>query len=74
VVRPRTQEVPLKRHLQGLDWNPQGKRKEERPKQTWRSITDAEVKAIGTAGALEESCCGPMFFKESKGFSKQASI
>ena len=33
---------------QALDWNPQGKRKVGRPKQTWRRSTDAEIKAAGT--------------------------
>nr|KAG5700791.1 hypothetical protein BaRGS_034994 [Batillaria attramentaria] len=33
---------------QSLDWNPQGKRKVGRPKQTWRRSTDAEAKAAGT--------------------------
>ena len=32
---------------QVLDWNPQGKRKVGRPKQTWRRSIDAEVKAAG---------------------------
>ena len=36
---------------QALNWNPQGKRKVGRPKQTWRRSTDAEVKAIGTTWA-----------------------
>ena len=36
---------------QALDWNPQGKRKVGRPKQTWRRSTDAEVKAIGMTWA-----------------------
>ena len=36
---------------QALDWNPQGKRKVGRPKQTWRRSTDAEVNAIGTTWA-----------------------
>ncbi|XP_076352639.1 uncharacterized protein LOC143248088 [Tachypleus tridentatus] len=30
-----------------LDWNPQGKRKVGRPKQTWRRSNDAEAKAAG---------------------------
>ena len=36
---------------QALDWNPQGKRKVGRPKQTWRRSTDAEIKAAGTTWA-----------------------
>nr|KAG5693360.1 hypothetical protein BaRGS_017653 [Batillaria attramentaria] len=36
---------------QSLDWNPQGKRKVGRPKQTWRRSTDAEAKAAGTTWA-----------------------
>ena len=36
---------------QALDWNPQGKRKVGRPKQTWRRSTDAEVNAIGATWA-----------------------
>ena len=32
---------------QALDWNPQGKRKVGKPRQTWRRSTDAEVKAAG---------------------------
>ena len=33
---------------QALDWNPQGKCKVGRPKQTWRRSTDAEIRAAGT--------------------------
>ena len=36
---------------QALDWNPQGKHKVGRPKQTWRRSTDAEIKAPGTTWA-----------------------
>ena len=36
---------------QALDWNPQGKRKVGRPKQTWRRSTDAEMRAAGTTWA-----------------------
>ena len=36
---------------QALDWNPQGKRKVGRPKQTWRRSTNAEIKAAGTTWA-----------------------
>ena len=36
---------------QALDWNPQGKRKVGRPKQTWRRSTDAEIKSAGTTWA-----------------------
>nr|KAG5690574.1 hypothetical protein BaRGS_009236 [Batillaria attramentaria] len=36
---------------QSLDWNPQGKRKVGRPKQTWRRSTDAEAKATGMTWA-----------------------
>ena len=36
---------------QALDWNPQGKRKVGRPKQTWRRSIDAEVKAAGMTWA-----------------------
>ncbi|XP_037300014.1 uncharacterized protein LOC119190875 [Manduca sexta] len=32
---------------QALDWNPQGKRKRGRPKQTWRRTVIAEAKNIG---------------------------
>ena len=36
---------------QALDWNPQGKRKVGRLKQTWRRSTDAEMKAARTIWA-----------------------
>ena len=36
---------------QALEWNPQGKRKVGRPKQTWRRSTDDEIKAAGTTWA-----------------------
>ena len=36
---------------QALDWNPQGKRKVGRPKQTRRRSTDAEIKSAGTTWA-----------------------
>ena len=36
---------------QALDWNPQGKRKVGRPKQTWRRSVDAEVKAANMTWA-----------------------
>ncbi|KAL8596941.1 hypothetical protein ACOMHN_027887 [Nucella lapillus] len=36
---------------QALDWNPQGKRKVGRPRQTWRRSTEAEVKAAGMTWA-----------------------
>ena len=32
---------------QGLEWNPQGKRKVGRLKQTWRQSTDDEIKTAG---------------------------
>jgi hypothetical protein len=32
---------------QALDWNPQGKRKVGRPKQTWRRSDESEAKAAG---------------------------
>ena len=42
---------------QALDWNPQGKRKVGRPKQTWRRSVDTEVKATGMTWAeLRRSC------------------
>ena len=36
---------------QALDWNPQGKRKVGRPKQTWRRSVDTEAKAAGKTWA-----------------------
>jgi len=36
---------------QALDWNPQGKRKVGRPKQTWRRSIEAETKAAGRTWA-----------------------
>ena len=36
---------------QGAEWNPQGKGKVGRPKQTWRQSTDDEIKAAGTTWA-----------------------
>ena len=36
---------------QALDWNPQGKRKVGRPKQTWRRSIEAEMKAAGMTWA-----------------------
>ena len=36
---------------QALDWNPQGKRKVGRPKQTWRRSIDTEIKAAGMTWA-----------------------
>ena len=36
---------------QALEWNPQGKGKVGRPKQTWRQSTDDEIKAAGTTWA-----------------------
>ena len=36
---------------QSLEWNPQGKRKVGRPRQTWRRSTDADVKAAGMTWA-----------------------
>ena len=36
---------------EALDWNPQGKRKVGRPKQTWRRSTEAEAKAAGMTWA-----------------------
>ena len=36
---------------QALDWNPQGKRKVGRPKQTWRRSVDAEAKTAGMTWA-----------------------
>ena len=65
---------------QALDWNPQGKRKVGRPRQTWRRSTDAEVKAVGMVRAeddlpkpcpLEERCRGPLFPSGARGISKQ---
>ena len=32
---------------QALEWNPQGKRKRGRPKQTWRRSLQSELKASG---------------------------
>lgn len=46
-LRKRTSNVTR----QALDWNPQGKRKVGRPKQTWRRSVDAEAKAAGTTWA-----------------------
>ena len=41
---------------QSLEWNPQGKRKVGRPRQTWRRSTDAEAKAAGmTWGELKRA-------------------
>ena len=36
---------------QALDWNPQGKRKVGRPRQTWRRSIDAEMRAAGMVWA-----------------------
>ncbi|RUS72754.1 hypothetical protein EGW08_019489 [Elysia chlorotica] len=36
---------------QSLEWNPQGKRKVGRPRQTWRRSTDAEARAAGMTWA-----------------------
>ena len=36
---------------QALDWNPQGKCKVGRPRQTWRRSTDSEAKAAGMTWA-----------------------
>ena len=36
---------------QALEWNPQGRRRVGRPRQTWRRSTDAEVKAAGMTWA-----------------------
>ena len=36
---------------QALDWNPQGKRKVGRPKQTWRRSIEAETKSTGMSWA-----------------------
>jgi len=36
---------------QALDWNPQGKRRVGRPKQTWRRSVEAEAKATGMSWA-----------------------
>ncbi|RUS88821.1 hypothetical protein EGW08_003451 [Elysia chlorotica] len=42
---------------QALDWNPQGKRKVGRPKQSWRRSVEEEVKASGTTWAeLRRTC------------------
>ncbi|RUS81369.1 hypothetical protein EGW08_010867 [Elysia chlorotica] len=42
---------------QALDWNPQGKRKVGRPKQSWRRSVEEEVKASGTTWAeLKRTC------------------
>ena len=36
---------------QALDWNPQGKRKVGRPKQTWRRSVESEAKTTGLSWA-----------------------
>ena len=46
--RPHATKACIQHHQ---DWNPQGKRKVSRPKQTWRRSTDAEIKAAGTTWA-----------------------
>ena len=33
--------------MQALTWNPQGKRKRSRPRNTWRGSLEAEIKSIG---------------------------
>ncbi|XP_033725704.1 uncharacterized protein LOC117315539 [Pecten maximus] len=40
-------KAPANVNRQELDWNPQGRRKVDRPRQTWRKSTDAEMKAAG---------------------------
>ena len=40
-------KAPSNTTRQALDWNPQGKRKQGRPKQTWRRSTLDELKRIG---------------------------
>jgi uncharacterized NAD(P)/FAD-binding protein YdhS len=39
---------------QSLKWNPQGTRKVERPKQTWRKTVEAEAKTAGWTWAQME--------------------
>ena len=65
---------------QALDWNPQGKTKQGRPKQTWRRSTMDELKRISltweTAETcqgpwkMEADCCGTMLHKESRGLGQ----
>ena len=52
----------------GLRWTPQGKRKRERPKTTWRRSTEAEAKVAGLTwgqleggGGMANSAGRPMF-------------
>ena len=46
---------PSKVTRQALDWNPRGKRKVDRPKQTWRRSSDAEVKAAGMTKRISQN-------------------
>ncbi len=39
---------------QALTWNPQGKRKRGRPKNTWRRDSEAELKRLGTSWGVAE--------------------
>jgi hypothetical protein len=67
---------------QSLDWNPQGKRKVGRPRQTWWRSTDAETRVAGMSwaelkragvwepSALEECGCGPMFHHQEGGYTR----
>ncbi|KAH3837982.1 hypothetical protein DPMN_111387 [Dreissena polymorpha] len=57
--------------MQALDWNPQGKRKVGRLKQSWRRSVESEAKETGLAWTqlkraaqnrvrLAWCCCSPM--------------
>ena len=67
---------------QALEWNPQGKGKVGRPKQTWRRSTNDEIKAASITWAeLRRTsqnrvrwrivCCGPMFHRELGGLNNK---
>ena len=84
VDRPHTQEVPLKRH-QASPWLESTRKAKSRKTETglaqehWRR-GEGHRDDMGIAeedltepSALEGCCCGPMFLRESKGLSKQAS-
>ncbi|XP_068630723.1 uncharacterized protein [Battus philenor] len=49
------QKVPDHIPRQALKWNPQGKRRRGRPKQTWRRRMTAEVKAVRMSEVKREA-------------------
>ena len=46
---------------QALEWNPQGKRKRGRPKQTWRRSLHSDMGNSQGQKAMEDDYWGPMF-------------